>query len=207
MSSEAELNYVPCGPFTERSTVTTKEMAILFGVTSKTISTLRDEGTLVPAERGTLRLIDSVQGYIGKLRRNSKRQSAAWSDSPDDESYASKKQKADADWKRARADIEQLKLQELKGQMHRSEDVAAMTEELIFTIRSALLALPGRLAVDVASCRTAPEASDVIEREVKLLMKDLSMFKYDPQKYKERVKERMQWSLDHGEEDEDEDRD
>ena len=46
--------------------------------------------------------------------------------------------------------------------MHRSEDVAAMTEDLVYAIRGALMALPGRLAVDVCDVKTPAEVSEVI---------------------------------------------
>ena len=66
---------------------------------------------------------------------------------------------AEADLKRAKADMAELQLKELRGQMHRSEDVEAITTDLVYTIRSMIIALPGRLAVDVAAVDTAPEAS------------------------------------------------
>ena len=77
--------------------------------------------------------------------------------------------------------------------MHRSEDVAAMTEDLIYTIRGSLMALPGRLAVDVTAVQTAAEAADIIRTEVFMLMQELSQYRYDPQKYEERVRDRMKW--------------
>ena len=80
--------------------------------------------------------------------------------------------------------------------MHRSEDVAAMTEDLIYTVRDSLLALPGRLAVDVAGTSTAAEAAEIVKREVYAVMKDLAQYQYDPAKYAERVRERMDWEGD-----------
>jgi hypothetical protein len=56
------------------------------------------------------------------------------------------------------------------------------------------MALPGRLAVDVASCDTPAEASDVIRREVYKIMRELAGYHYDPKKYEERVRERRDWS-------------
>ena len=41
-----------------------------------------------------------------------------------------------------------------EGTMHRAEDVEAMTTDLVFSIRSALMAMPGRLAVDTAELET-----------------------------------------------------
>ncbi len=95
--------------------------------------------------------------------------------------------------KRAKAKIAELEADEIQGIMHRSEDVAAMTEDLIYTVRGSLMALPGRLAVDVSNAQTAAEASEIIRREVFKLMEELSMYQYDPQKYEERVRSRMKW--------------
>ena len=70
-----------------------------------------------------------------------------------------------------KATIAKLEAEELKGTMHRAEDVAALTEDLVYTIRGALNALPGRLAVDVAAVSTPAEASEVIRKEVSKVMR------------------------------------
>jgi len=82
--------------------------------------------------------------------------------------------------------------------MHRSEDVAAMTEDLIFAIRGMLLALPGRLAVDVATAKEAAEAAEIIRQEVYKVMEEISHYQYDPKKYEERVRDRMRWDTEGG---------
>lgn len=66
-----------------------------------------------------------------------------------------------------------------------------MTEDLIFAIRGALLALPGRLAVDVVAAKDPAEASEIIRAEIYKVMEELSNYKYDSAKYEERVRERM----------------
>ena len=100
---------------------------------------------------------------------------------------------ADVTLKVAKAQIAKLEADELSGKMHRSEDVAAMTEDLIYTIRGSLMALPGRLAVDVCDVKTPAEASEVIRKEVYAVMRELSQYRYDPKKYEERVRERKKW--------------
>lgn len=97
-----------------------------------------------------------------------------------------------------------MEMQELQGKMHRSEDVAAMTEDLIYTIRGALIALPGRLAVDVAATSTAAEAAEVIRKEVHKVMRELAAYRYDPEKYEERVRQRRDWETASGRDDDDE---
>ncbi len=100
---------------------------------------------------------------------------------------------AEADLKRVKADMAELQLKELRGQMHRSEDVEAITTDLVYTIRSMIIALPGRLAVDVAAVDTAPEASEIIRRECYQVLEELSNYKYDPEEYAKRVREREGW--------------
>ena len=97
-----------------------------------------------------------------------------------------------------KATIAKLEAEELKGKMHRSEDVAAMTTDLIYAIRGAMMALPGRLAVDVASANSPAEAAEIIRREVNKAMRELSNYRYDPKKYEERVRERRAWEADSG---------
>ena len=101
---------------------------------------------------------------------------------------------AEADLKFSKAKIAAMQAEELEGNMHRSEDVAAMTEDLIFAIRSGLLALPGRLAVMVSPIISVPECADAIRKEIYHLMEELSRYRYDPEEYARRVRERMDWS-------------
>ena len=100
--------------------------------------------------------------------------------------------------KASKAQIAKMEADELRGKMHRSEDVAAMTEDLIYTIRGSLMALPGRLAVDVATVTTPAEAAEIIRKEVHALMRELANYQYDPEKYEERVRERRKWEAGGG---------
>ena len=87
-----------------------------------------------------------------------------------------------------------LQLKELEGTMHRSEDVEAVMTDLVYSIRSMLIALPGRLAVDVSTADTAAEASEIIHTEVYKILEELAAYKYDPEVYARRVRDREGWS-------------
>ena len=114
------------------------------------------------------------------------------------------KQDAEISIKKAKAIVSVLEAKELQGKMHRSEDVAAMTEDLIYSIRGMLTALPGRLAVDVTNASSPAEAAEIIRKEVYRVMKELSNYRYDPEKYEERVRERQNWSTLNGRDADDE---
>ena len=82
---------------------------------------------------------------------------------------------------------------ELRGKMHRSEDVEAMTSDLVFSIRAMMLALPGRLAIDLADMDKPAEVSERIKGEVYKILEELSKYEYSAEAYRARVRERQGW--------------
>ena len=173
-----------------------EDLANLFALTGQWINQLTRDGVLkkrdTPAGK-RYNVVESTRAYVQYLRDKA----AGRGEKGIPESKELEKFEAEVRIKQAKAQIAELEAQELQGIMHRSEDVAALTEDLLYTIRDSLMALPGRLAVDVAGTATAAEAAEVIKREVYLVMKDLSSYTYDPEKYAERVRERMDWQAEH----------
>ncbi|MFR1061166.1 MAG: hypothetical protein ACLSEY_12150 [Enterocloster sp.] len=105
------------------------------------------------------------------------------------------KLQAEVDIKSAKARVAELQLAELEGTMHRAEDVEAITTDLVFNIRSMLMAMPGRLAVDTAELASPAETSARIQEEVNEILLSLSQYHYDPEEYKKRVKDRQGWAM------------
>ena len=173
----------------------TEDLANLFGLTGQWINQLTRDGVIkrrdTPAGK-RYNVVESVRAYTQYLR--DKAASRADKGIPEDKEL--EKFEAEVKIKKAKAKIADLEAQEVQGIMHRSEDVAAMTEDLIYTVRGSLMALPGRLAVDVTSAQTAAEAADIIRAEVFKVMQELSQYRYDPQKYEERVRDRMKWETE-----------
>ena len=170
---------------TEETTVTSAELATVLGLKARMVQVHAQNGVIRSSGKNTYPLAASVQAYIKFLDKNV----------PDEEDVKLEKARrvSETQLKASKAAIAKMQAEELKGNMHRSEDVAALTEDLIYTIRSALLALPGRLAVNVAEAATPAEASEVIRKEVHTVMRELAAYHYDPKKYEERVRERMSW--------------
>lgn len=169
---------------TNSTEVNATELATVLGISASRVYQLAKDGIISNSHRGYYRLSDSVQQYIAFLVRGK-----------DADPQDQEKQQAEISIKKAKAIISVLEAQELQGKMHRSEDVAAMTEDLIYTIRGMLVALPGRLAVDVASVGTPAEAAELLRKEIFKVMAELSNYRYDPQKYEERVRERRDWEI------------
>lgn len=165
--------------------VSTSELALVLGLTGRRIRQLAEDGVIDKVKDGRFNLSQSVQRYIAFL--SSKEKDISQQDKA--------RQDAEVSIKKAKAIVAVMEAQELQGKMHRSEDVADMTEDLIFAIRGMLVALPGRLAVDTAAAQTPAEASEIIRKEVYKVMSELAEYKYDPKKYEERVRERKAWDM------------
>ena len=171
---------------TPETEVSQKELACVLGITGRYIRQLVEDGQLDKVRDGHYRLCDAVQQYVAFKSKTDNSEEAV--------KLERARRTAEVQLKASKATVAKLQADELKGTMHRAEDVAAMTEDLIYEIRGALIALPGRLAVDVAAVSTAAEASEVIRKEVHKVMRELANYHYDPKKYEERVRERMAWS-------------
>ncbi|MCL2046117.1 MAG: hypothetical protein FWG88_07005 [Oscillospiraceae bacterium] len=176
-------------------TITKKEIAEIFNVSQRTIERLVQENVLIPesATRGKpqkFEVHESVKRYTSYLHDKG----AAGQKDAETQRMEKERLTADLRYKEGRATITELEAQELQGKMHRSEDVAAFTEDLVYTIRGMMLALPGRLAIDAAAMTDPAEVSAFIRGEVYAILEELSRFEYDPEKYAERVRERRNWS-------------
>lgn len=169
--------------------VTSLKLGDILNITDERVRQLEDKGIFTSVMQGRKKMYDlvpSVQAYIAF--RVDKLPST-----PDDALAKVQMDLADLRYKAARADKLELELAELKGQMHRSEDVDDITSDMIAKIRGEILALPGRLAVDVAKANTAKMASAVIKREIDEMLNGISDYKYEPEEYAKRVSEREKW--------------
>lgn len=175
----------------EKSLVGSTTIAYYFGMTAKNVQLLVQKG-IISCEKvnghNKYDFDETIKTYIRYLSDKANGREAAKK-----ETATGRKEEAEADLKRSRADIAELQLKELEGKMHRSEDVEAVFIELVYSIRSMLIALPGRLAVDVASAKTAAEASVIIRDEVYKVLEELAGFQYDPEDFAKRVREREGW--------------
>ena len=168
--------------------IKTAALCNLTGTSNQWIGQLTSQGVVnrTKTPHGSLyELAPSMKSYCKMLEERASK--------TEDEKLERERHTSENSIKKAKAIVAVMEAHELQGKMHRSEDVAAMTSELVTTIRNRLLALPGQLAVDVSECRSAAEAATIIRNAVYSVMDELSRFRYDPKKYEERVRERRNW--------------
>lgn len=184
-----------------------ENIAKLFQVTVRRIQQLTQEGILTTIEikqgKRILRrydLVPTIQAYIKYLSDKAYGREQKESVSNKEE----EKLQAEIDIKKAKAKIAQLELDELEGRMHSADDVEAMTTDLCLAVRSALLSMPGQLAVDVAEVNDAAEISEIIKSTVNDILEELSRYEYNPDEYRRRVRERQGWIESRSDDEDDE---
>ena len=168
--------------------IKTADVCAITGKSNQWIGQLTSQGTLAKSNTpyGSLyELTPNLQRYIGQIADR------VDDIDEDDKKVEQQRRKAEATFKAAKASMASMDAKERAGKMHRSEDVAAMTEDLVYAVRGALLALPGRCSVDVVAAKDAAEAAEIIRREVYAIMNELSNYRYDAAKYEERVRARL----------------
>lgn len=165
-------------------------IAKIFGVSTRRVEQLKTEGIIKGQGKPTkYDLLPTIQAYIKYLSDKAYGREKKQTDAQ----LTTSKLEAESRIKTAKAEMAELELKELQGKMHRAEDVEAITTDHVFFVRSMLMAMPGKLAVDLAGTHTAAEQADRVKQEVYYILENLSGYKYDPEEYKKRVMERQGW--------------
>ena len=168
---------------------TSNELADLFGVSVRQIQRFTLDGIIEPIsnERPYKYVLQTVCPQYCRHLENRAADGAQRKVIADLEE---EKLRAESRIKKARAEIAELQANELAGKLHRAEDVEAITTDHVLYMRSMLLAMPGKLALDLATIQTAPEAAERVKQEVYFILNNLANYRYDPEEYAKRVRER-----------------
>ena len=168
----------------------TQVIAKIFGVTTRRVEQLKAEGVIQGKGRPIkYDLLPTIQAYIKYLADKAYGREQKETSKDLDES----KLRAESRFKTAKAEMAELELEELRGNLHSAEDVEAVMTDHILLLRSMILALPGRLAVDVCSASTPTQAADIIKQECYAMLNQLAEYEYNPDEYQRRVRERKGW--------------
>ena len=169
-----------------------KYIANLFGVSVRRVQQYTQDGVISTVETNGRRkydLVKTVQDYVNYWKAKATNQEKSQEDSRNE----SDKLNAEVRLKNAKAEMAELELEELRGTLHSAEDVEAVMSDHVLLIRSMLLAMPGRLAVDVCNAKTPAEAADIVKKECSAMLEQLADYEYDPDVYQRRVRERYGW--------------
>lgn len=157
--------------------VGTAEISEILGVGKRRIQQLVDEGALIRVGRGLYDLPNSIKKYIEYQIDKA---------TPDEELDNNVET---ARWTKARREKTELEVKIIRGELHRSEDVKRVMNDMLMAFKQRALALPTKLAPQLIMLEDIPVIKDILKLAIIELLMELS--EYDPSVFYEISKDKM----------------
>lgn len=156
-------------------TVNSATLEKIIGVSDRRIRQLAEENIIIRAAKGRYKLMDSISNYILTLKVAIE---SGNSESPDGEIDLEEEK---AIHERVKRHISELKLQTMKGDLHKSEDVERVMTDMLVSIKTKLLSMPTKLAPILVSRNNIDFVRNTINREVLDALNELK--DYNPKEF------------------------
>lgn len=158
--------------------VSTSELAEILGLTDRRIRQLEKAGIIHKLERGKFDLAQAVQQYIAWIKAQA---------AESDEELDLKKEKALLT--RANRQKVELELKIMRGELHRSEDVRRVMNDMLGAFRARCLAIPSKAAPRLQGQTDLAVIQDIIKKEVYEALTELA--DYDPEVFYRQSKDKL----------------
>lgn len=162
---------------TDISAITVNSAALekIIGVSDRRIRQLAKENIIIRAAKGRYKLMDSITNYILTLKVQMEANNAESVDGEID------LEEEKAIHERVKRHISELKLQTMRGELHKSEDVERVMMDMLASIRAKLLSMPTKLAPMLVSRSEIDFVRNTINREVMEALNELK--DYNPKEF------------------------
>lgn len=171
------------------------ELANLLGITRTRLKQLRADGALVVDKSMSpprYLLVESLVQYASYLKKKEEAKDAQ-----------RRSMRATADYKERKAELMLLELRKRRGELHEARHIRAIFTDNILSMRAELLALPARVAPELAGCSDVYEVHAVLKRAIYDVLHTLAHRKYDPEEFAKMVREEGGYTFEDDEDDED----
>lgn len=121
-------------------TVSAAVLGNIFGVTDRRIRQMAEEGIIVRAAKGRYNLVDSLKNYILSLKLAVDSND---SDNPDGELNFEEEK---ALHERVKRHISEMKLQTMKGELHKADDVRHVMTDMLSSFKTRMMNIPAKVA-------------------------------------------------------------
>lgn len=155
--------------------VSSTVLASLFGLTTRRIRMLENEGVIEKEGRGRYKLQENIKKYIVYLKANQDLKAEGKDDNDMDIELENGLLS-----RRKREKLE-LEIASMKGTMHKSEDVERVMNDMLANFRIKLLALPTKAAPRLIAREDMGEIQDILQEIVYEALNELS--NYDPSSF------------------------
>ena len=121
-------------------TVSAAVLGNIFGVTDRRIRQMAEEGIIVRAAKGRYNLVDSLKNFILSLKLAVDSND---SDNPDGELNFEEEK---ALHERVKRHISEMKLQTMKGELHKADDVRHVMTDMLSSFKTRMMNIPAKVA-------------------------------------------------------------
>lgn len=148
--------------------VNQKELAQCLGISTRRVRQLKEEGLFQIGRSGRGYLLEQcIQEYIDyKINAETGRRASI------------SKEEVQAEHEEVKKQISLLKLRKLRRELHEAADVEAFLQDMLIRFRTRLLAIPQKLAMEVAGEENINEIAQKIKEALEGALRELS--EYDP---------------------------
>lgn len=153
----------------------TSELAQVLGISDRRIQQLAREGILSPISRGRFRLCDAVQAYIRFLGHAT----------PGKGQVDLKAERAMLT--KAKRELAEIELAIARGEVHRSEDVEVVMNDMLSAFRSRILAVPVKTAPRLLAQTDMNTIQNILKADIYEALSELA--NYNPETFHKRNKE------------------
>ena len=158
----------------DSTTVSAAVLGNIFSVTDRRIRQMAEEGIIVRAAKGRYKLVESLKNYTLALKLAAE---GANTDDPDGEINIDEEK---ALHERIKRHISELKLQVMKGDLHKAEDVERVMMDMLAAFKTRLMNIPSKVAPALEN-RDAAYIKDRLTKEVIEALNELK--DYDPKAF------------------------
>lgn len=155
----------------ESVVVSSTVLADLFGLTTRRIRMLADEGVIQKTSRGRYNLQENIKSYIVYLKASQDLKEKTI----DDELDPDKERALLTRRQREKLDLE---IAAMRGKMHLSGDVERVMNDMLANFRAKLIAMPTKVAPILIAKNDVSEVQELLQREIFETLQELSC--YDP---------------------------
>lgn len=155
-------------------TVAVGTMANIFSLSERRIRQMAEEGIIVRAAKGRYKLVESLKNYTLVLKLAAE---GANVDNPDGEIDIDEEK---ALHERIKRHISELKLQVMKGDLHKAPDVERVMMDMLASFKTRLMNIPSKVA-PVLESRDAAYIKDHLTKEVIEVLNELK--DYNPKDF------------------------
>ncbi|WP_035387842.1 hypothetical protein [Exiguobacterium sp. NG55] len=158
-------------------TVTTAEISEIFGISTRRVQQLAKDGVFVRVGHGQFDLLASINSFIEYRLDDTKEEGVL------------DKSTEEAMWTRARRQKTELELQIMRGDLHRSEDVRRVMNDMLGAFRARILSIPSKFSPQLVGLTEIPPIKVVLKQAVHEALEELS--DYDPMVFYDISKDKM----------------